>query len=224
MNVASQSDLQNQPPPLFISVAQNAPRASLLSLLTPHECAEYDLVVSDKEYHWLLGRAAAKHAVRNLLKQIYDIHLDFLDIELTSRKNAAPKVRFLHPAPNVNISISHSRGLGAAQASVYGTRVGIDVERIRSFPQNVADAFLTKKEKELSSRSTLGRDTEATLRWSVKEAYGKALGLGLRLNPRRVEVVLGNGTCALNVDGAPAYAKAYWTIKNDVYILVSIQL
>jgi 4'-phosphopantetheinyl transferase len=86
-------------------------------------------------------------------------------------------------ATDIHFNLSHSCDL-AVCAVAHGRRVGIDVERIRPVPDadQIADRFFTEQES-ASLRALSYRDRlEAFLRlWTVKEAYGKALGRGLSL-------------------------------------------
>ena len=89
------------------------------------------------------------------------------------------KPQIAGPVPRVQFSLSHSKGL--ALISVAGHPVGADLEQVR--PLNVrelADWFLSDQEH----AQVLGETGQARLAlffrcWTRKEAYLKAVGLGL---------------------------------------------
>jgi 4'-phosphopantetheinyl transferase EntD len=95
------------------------------------------------------------------------------------------------PIP-VSLSLSHSRGWGAAAVSSRD-RVGIDLEFERPELGKVAPAFLDQQESSrLERRGCVAcRTTWLLLFWTAKEAVLKALGTGLRICPRRVTVQAG---------------------------------
>ncbi len=67
--------------------------------------------------------------------------------------------------------------------------IGADIERVRRFRREVITAFLTDREcAHVLEREEATRAYHTTLTWSIKEAILKSIGLGLRLNPRRIDV------------------------------------
>ena len=90
----------------------------------------------------------------------------------------------------INISISHSFpfALGVATTKKH-ILLGADIERVRHFAHATWESFLTPREKTVISRAH--HTTQAHLRtlcWSLKEATLKALGVGLRLHPKHIDV------------------------------------
>ena len=100
--------------------------------------------------------------------------------------------------PGPRVSISHSGGRAVALAST-SSRVGVDLEQVvERHPAFVQDWFSA------TERAALGPDAEAiTSAWACKEAVLKALGAGMALNPRDIEVLsLSGGLAALRLHGA----------------------
>jgi 4'-phosphopantetheinyl transferase len=85
---------------------------------------------------------------------------------------------FLEGAPGYHFSVSHS-GDWVLFASARRP-VGIDVERIEDFPIEAVDLILAPGEKEcLDGMSIRDRVRGFYRYWTLKESYGKALGIGL---------------------------------------------
>jgi phosphopantetheine--protein transferase-like protein len=83
----------------------------------------------------------------------------------------------------VEVSITHTRGEGRAFA-VRGARAGLDMEDVEARPESFVAEWFTDAE-----RAWAHGDLDRTVVWSVKEAVLKALGAGMALNPREIEVV-----------------------------------
>jgi phosphopantetheinyl transferase len=116
----------------------------------------------------------------------------------TIQKDAWGKPYGLWGEGSIPVSLSHSfpYALGAATPDA-DCLIGADVERIRFFLPHMSDAFLTDKERVLIDQAP--GETKAaltTLAWSLKESVLKALGLGLRMHPRDVDI-----SEALNEEG-----------------------
>jgi NAD(P)-dependent dehydrogenase (short-subunit alcohol dehydrogenase family)/4'-phosphopantetheinyl transferase EntD/acyl carrier protein len=126
----------------------------------------------------IAGRVAAKRAIRALTGA------EFADITLANLESGQPIATILgQPGPAV--SISHSGELAVAVAR-RGGRIGLDLERIAERHPAFAQDWFTAGE-----RALLGDDPALlTAGWTVKEAVLKALGTGMALSPREVEITL----------------------------------
>jgi acyl transferase domain-containing protein/phosphopantetheinyl transferase len=147
---------------------------------------------------WLLGRIAAKDAVRDLLWRTGGLDRVF-PVEV--RIDNDPDGRPLASAPgdrDLRISIAHAGPYGAAIAAE-GVDVGIDIEHIEARPESFELAALSKKERERFEalpdidRESV-RERELTRWWAAKEAAAKAAGTGMGGRPRdwKVEKVKGD--------------------------------
>lgn len=133
---------------------------------------------------WLLGRIAAKDAVRQWAEQKYDIRLAPADVQILPDRLDRPYVvsqalSALGPVPQV--SITHSNGRIVAAASEPDKPLGIDLVRrdsVRS-PEHVGRSF-SDSELKLAGGTANGVLTF----WSAREAAAKALGEGLGGEPR----------------------------------------
>lgn len=146
---------------------------------------------------WLAGRFTAK----SLVSKVHDAIYRPDQIEIRNDELGAPSAYHAgQPLPGC-LSISHA-GDWAAAAYVLlkvqspGLRVGIDLEKITPRSDRFIQDYFTQNEVEMVSAADAGSPTEtphsaerATLIWSAKEALLKALGIGLRVDTRQVEVV-----------------------------------
>jgi malonyl CoA-acyl carrier protein transacylase/phosphopantetheinyl transferase len=143
---------------------------------------------------WLFGRAAAKDAVRRLLKQRYEIEMLPADIEIGNDPEGRPFATVFglsESAMTPSISIAHTDGRAVAIAGYCseGQRVGIDLERIQSRERSFQEiAFSNDELALLDSCAGSARDEWVTRFWCAKEATAKALGKGLVEGPRSLSV------------------------------------
>jgi acyl transferase domain-containing protein/phosphopantetheinyl transferase len=148
---------------------------------------------------WLLGRIAAKDAVRRHLWDDGYGEIFPAELRIDSAATGAPGItgEYGFKLPPTQVSIAHSAEVAVAIARA-GTDppgpvgTGIDVEQVREHPQSTLDAALTPDERQLLYR--LVDSTELTVSqwftrfWTAKEAAAKALGTGLGGAPRRFVV------------------------------------
>lgn len=102
---------------------------------------------------------------------------------------------FLRDFPDVRFSVSHCAGMAACV--VGDVNVGVDVEAIRPYHPRMLRRCLTPEERGQVLQS--GSGDEAFFRfWTLKECYGKALGVGLGYPLRGVCFTLGEiPTCSV---------------------------
>ena len=95
------------------------------------------------------------------------------------------------PSLGIHFSISHADE--RVMVAVSDRPVGCDVERIVPFDESVARQCLTDEELAAVKGATPGldRDREFIRLWARKEAYVKAVGRGLGIEPKSVSVLAG---------------------------------
>lgn len=94
-----------------------------------------------------------------------------------------PEVARPAQAADVRFSLSHTRGLVACAVGV-GVQVGLDVEALQEGPgiHEASELFLADSErKACQSLPPAERTARLYEYWTLKEAFAKALGLGLHL-------------------------------------------
>lgn len=146
--------------------------------LTPGErarAAAYRFPVDQARYRYTQSR------VREILARY--LARTPAQVQFESENNGKPKVTGLE------FNLSHSRGLSLLVISG-GSAVGIDLESIpvRPLEHELADKILTPREHAVVQQLSSHEIPHALLRiWTAKEAYLKALGTGLMLEPHLVE-------------------------------------
>ncbi|AOS64465.1 type I polyketide synthase [Actinoalloteichus hymeniacidonis] len=192
-------------------------------MLAAAERAEYRECPARARRHWLLGRLAAKDAVRALLWEgpgaIASPRRDFRELpgetglypaELRIYHDAAgrPRVTGLHGRvlPELSISLAHSGTVAVAIAVPGSGGVGIDVEKVAPRTPETIELALDASERGLLADlvGLTGESTDLWFArfWTAKEAAGKAEGIGLAGGPRRFSVrTRPDGDLAVTVPG-----------------------
>lgn len=134
---------------------------------------------------WLAGRYAAK----SLLSNAMDGDLGPDQIVIANNDLGAPLAIVSGKRVPGCLSISHTGEWGAAAFASSGIQVGIDIERITMRSGAFVRDYFTAHEVELVSAANGNAAETITLIWSAKEALLKAMGVGLRLDTRQVEVL-----------------------------------
>jgi phosphopantetheine--protein transferase-like protein len=154
-------------------------------VLNPTERAEWEAMkaVPKRKHEWLLGRCAAKDAVRQLVLEQHGLVLCAADVEITYDGHGKPEVRGAWMARlgvKPAISISHSHGIAVAMASLEPkTHVGIDIETLDRPASHYESLAFRDEERKMLSQVPPARHDEWALRlWTAKEAVSKALGQG----------------------------------------------
>lgn len=133
---------------------------------------------------YLAGRWVAK----DLIKKALSLDNAFCEISILNESSGKPYAIIGDIPLDGELSISHGGCWAVAALSVDGLRVGVDVEVVTPRPKSFVGDYFTSDEIEILECRLENYDRAVTLIWSAKEAMLKALGLGLRLDTRRVWV------------------------------------
>ncbi|HXP73785.1 MAG TPA: 4'-phosphopantetheinyl transferase superfamily protein [Stellaceae bacterium] len=158
---------------------------------------------SPRRARWLMGRVAAKEAIRAWAGERHGLSLSPVEIEIESDERGKPMARFIGGAlsiPALEISISHADTLAVAVVAE-DVSVGVDIEEERDgTPRTVPEIAFA--DGELVEATRAGVPPIAL--WCAKEAAAKALGVGLLGEPRRwrVQDLASDGrTAVVSIDG-----------------------
>ena len=146
----------------------------------------------------LLGRIAAKDAVRRLAWQRGAGPLYPVEVEIRSDEAGRPEVHAPW-ADDLRVSIAHAEGIAVALARA-GSAPGVDVEPVAARGDGFAGIAFAPAEQALVPAGG-DRDEWLTRLWCAKEAAGKARGTGLGGSPRALTVEEVDGE-RVRVDGA----------------------
>jgi 4'-phosphopantetheinyl transferase len=117
----------------------------------------------------ILGDALMRMAVW----QNFGVNPDDLNIALG--KSGKP---FLQSHPTIHFNISHSGHW--VVVAVSGSRVGIDVERVKKVNLGIAERFFSEREKDKLFALPAAMQTDYFFDlWTLKESFLKAIGTGL---------------------------------------------
>lgn len=180
---------------------------------------------------WRLGRWVAKEAVARALGAPW---LARGSIEIFATPGGGPAARIHRPGPwpRIALSLSHSGGSGFAAALPGPALLGCDVEQVTGRSEAFVDDYFTAEESGWI-RSVSGEGAlRSNLLWSAKESALKALGEGLRLDPRHVRVAvtgLGGGSSpfphggalSVQVSGGARFLGRWWCTGPFVWTVVS---
>jgi phosphopantetheinyl transferase len=153
------------------------------------ERRQYDSESPRGRHRWLLGRMAAKDAVRQWLWDGGAGPLYPAEFVVENETTGQPFVRTL--PEGVGISIAHAGELAVAFVGPGG--VGIDVEVVEDRGAQFEAMACTDGERALLDACGGSHSEWLTRFWTAKEAVAKAIGTGLGGRPHRFEVDAADG-------------------------------
>lgn len=171
-----------------------------------------------RRVEWLLGRVAAKDAVRLLVQRSHGLTLCPADVEIVAAggDQGRPLVRgaWLKKLDQpIMISLAHTDGTAVAVAAQNEREgpvpgLGIDVEHVRRERQSFEKIAFTPAEQVMLAEIGEQKDETWPLRlWCAKEAVGKALGQGLAGGPLGIvaqEIDIRTGIMRMSLAGEMA--------------------
>jgi len=199
-------------------------------LLSKNELSQWRIGQSKKrKIDWLLGRIAAKDAVRMLVKNGLGRNLGPHDVEIHSHTDRSPYAIIKDKAiPAVAISITHTNGKGIALATFvdpnHPGNPGIDAETISPRDTDFASSFMQPSElRHLASYPSAALNAEITRIWTAKESMYKA-NRG-KFEASKFEILESDPASDLIVisggNGAGKYL-AYSQIENDLVLTYTL--
>ncbi len=167
---------------------KTAPSRELIArrYLDAAERAAFEEVGLRKKRGWLLGRMAAKDAVRDWLRRRGRASMFPIEVAVRNEASGRPVVSGTFDQ-DLRVSIAHKDGIAVARVAE-GRDVGVDIERIEPRGESFAKIAFSDAERALRPTDDGPADEWLTRVWCAKEAAAKALGTGLEGNPRHFEV------------------------------------
>lgn len=139
-----------------------------------------------RRQQWLLGRIAAKDAVRAWARAHHKLRLSCADIQIDTDPMGRPLVRVAGLAGQLpSVSISHSQDTAVAALAPPGQQVGTDYQPVQGFDlQAVSQGACSESEQALLEGvpAHLQQLAMAAI-WAAKEAAAKCAGSGLLGRP-----------------------------------------
>jgi 4'-phosphopantetheinyl transferase len=170
---------------------------------------------------WMLGRWAAKRAMRAAADGLAGFHDS--ELEILAAADGAPEAWITGRRAPATISLSHRNGLGVCLLAAHGVAAGCDVELVEPrAPVFAADWFTGEEQRRVAGAPPEQRDLMITLIWSAKESVLKAMRHGLRRDPRDVEVSLklsdpeyaNGGWRPLATSGSGCQFTGWWRLED----------
>jgi phosphopantetheinyl transferase len=167
--------------------------------LAAAERRTYDQQNPRGRHRWLLGRMAAKDALRQHMWDRGAGALYPAQFVIDNDDSGRPTVN--GPADGVGISIAHT---GTLAVALVGQTVGIDVELVEERAAQFEATACGEAERALLDDCCTGPATDQrhewlTRFWTAKEAVAKAVGTGLGGRPQSFEIQRIDGTRLLVV-------------------------
>ncbi len=178
--------------------------AKLYALLEPEERQRAGRLRRESDARDFTAAHALLHAVlRGVLDAPY---------RLAKTESGKPYV----PGTSIEFNLTHTRGLSAVALSRTGA-VGIDAERLEPHRDDralVAQQF-DREERAWIEAATDGQQTERFFRiWTLKEAYAKALGVGLSLDLADSSFAIDGSAIRLRASAPMDPAPGRWSFEQ----------
>ena len=141
------------------------------------------------------------------------------EIEVRRDELRAPSLEFIHGIwrnePLPSISIGHGNGWAYVALIAPGWTVGIDAEpSARGIADNALDLMASGDELQ-----QIRNNPEMAIRsWTAKESVQKTMRMGMKLNPREIEIPIGEEICDISIE------KSILQLRNWLHGEVHISL
>ena len=206
------------------------------SYLTPFELDRLgQMRFQKRRAEWLHGRWTSKYLFRHSAAPYSN--LSPLQIQIKNEPEGMPFLENVITGERLpdNISISHREHQAFCAITHQSLiKLGVDLELVeRRTPGFLQDFFTVREYTAGLEYNTSLRDLWFTLLWSLKEAVLKAVGKGLRLDTRSVEVrqVFGFGLTPENSDWQKVVIEfdfqessnwnVWWRLKGDFVFTIA---
>lgn len=186
----------NDRPVIYWCLGEAGPEGAGLTIpeiqtsLSAEERSRYETLRFPKRRdEWTLGRITAKRLLRACIPELANVELSRLTI--ANQPTGAPYATLDGNPMALQLSISHRQGTAAAAVTAHpGISLGIDLEWVEERDASFYFDFFTPVELSWMKGCPANQiGLIGTVIWSAKESMLKALGQGLRLDTRSVEIL-----------------------------------
>ena len=134
---------------------------------------------------WLAGRLTLKRLIRSVSGfQISDLRR----IEIIPDENGKPGFALDGKLRPEAVSISHRENLCAAAIRIDGKPLGVDLEKIEAKTSAFENDYFSPAERSIINADPDQKDLRLASHWSAKESVLKTVGVGLRIDLRKIEI------------------------------------
>jgi 4'-phosphopantetheinyl transferase len=155
-----------------------------LSILSPEEQAK------SKKFHFSVDQK--KYVISHgIMRKIIASYIPCHPKEIQYRHNAYGKPELHMPSCDIHFNLSHSEKLGAL--AIATRPIGTDIEHLKPLEDYISltKHFLSEKESNYFEQLTFANQHQAFYRaWTKKEAYIKAIGMGLSYPVEQITICL----------------------------------
>jgi 4'-phosphopantetheinyl transferase len=178
--------------------------------------------IPKRRHDWRLGRWTGKRVTAKYFG-LSDERYSLREIEIRSAPSGAPELFINNQHAGVSISLSHRNGRAMCALAENPVALGCDLEVIEPHSGAFVSDFFTLAEQLIVSEAG-EHDLFSSLIWSAKESALKALGTGLQLDTRCVEVRFGHPPFQrgawgwLQIRRSPAQMFAGWWQQSGDFV------
>lgn len=205
-------------------------KMTINNYLSKKEINFYGKILDKKKKDWLAGRFSVKNAISSYYYSNYKKTIKIKKIEILREKLKKPVYKLPIRQPvKTNICISHCDGIAVSAIAENKTEglVGVDIEKIRNFKLKELKSFLTQQElSQIFKQNPEDKNKIATLFWSIKESYLKAIGKGLVYHPKFVELKINfeKDNYELYDKEKKIKTKIEWQVFKKNYLIIKVNL
>lgn len=179
-----------------------------ISILSTEEVERADRFRFDADRNrFITGRAVVRHALSR-----------FADVEPADWRftvNSFGRPQIAGPAEFRQLRFSASRTNGLTMCAVTrGREIGADLECLREYPANIVESYFSQNEARAIRQGTLEeRSFLFFAKWTLKEAYCKAKGLGLSIPIAKTSFSLVNEQPRMTIEPPLEDDSARWKFR-----------
>ena len=136
------------------------------------------------------------------------------EAELSIGEHGKP---YLTAHPEIHFNLSHSSGIAVCLTAEHPC--GVDCEKVRNYRENVVKrAFSAEEQAQIEAAAPSERDLLFFRLWTLKEAYVKAIGIGISYPLNEVSFRLDGNSIECSITGCRF---RQYILRGGVYVVSS---